>query len=659
MNINGARVARWLVAGGTILVVVIVALWDSSERVSPGPLHASHAAVLELAGSDGCAECHGEKDESMSTACMSCHELIVAQMRAGSGLHGALAEAVVDDCGDCHFEHSNGAVALVSEHAFLRADAGDPRFYDHHHIPDYALDGVHALIECSDCHESADAAFLRKGQRRFNGLTTACMSCHEDVHAGEFGADCASCHGQDRPFDLVAEFDHDARFPLVGGHQQACTACHEPHTAFGVATLQAEPPERYRTCGECHESPHGEAMTRLFGTPEDCADCHAPVTESFVGDAAGMTMAAHAAIGFPLADAHADVQCQDCHGAPDFAFSERYPGRRLDDCAACHEDPHDRQFDLGPTRGRCAACHSGSHFTPSRFDVDDHAATDFPLEDAHLEVACADCHEAGADDEIVRYAETPTECAACHEDPHVGQFDGGATRGDCASCHGGVQFTPSAFDLEHHEDTIFPLHGGHEAVGCDRCHPRVTREGREFTQFVPTATACAECHEDAHDGLFDQPELPRDVGGREGCTRCHSADEPRFAGVHFDAGEHELWTEYPLIGAHVEAECTGCHKPGNDPDPRRRSFGRASRVCADCHDDSHGSQFEIDGVTDCARCHDPHAFKIAEFDHDGTAFPLDETHRVVACDRCHRADRRGIVRYRPLGTECQDCHGFK
>ncbi len=54
-------------------------------------------------------------------------------------------------------------------------------------------------------------------------------------------------------------------------------------------------------------------------------------------------------------------------------------------------------------------------------------------------------------------------------------------------------------------------------------------------------------------------------------------------------------------------------------------------------------------------------FKKTTFDHNrDSAFKLDETHIGVDCAACHKPvqDERGaaIVRYRPLGTQCQDCH---
>ncbi|NJN14530.1 MAG: hypothetical protein HC813_02580 [Planctomycetes bacterium] len=41
-------------------------------------------------------------------------------------------------------------------------------------------------------------------------------------------------------------------------------------------------------------------------------------------------------------------------------------------------------------------------------------------------------------------------------------------------------------------------------------------------------------------------------------------------------------------------------------------------------------------------------------------FRLDKTHAALDCAACHKPERidgKEIVRYRPMGMECSDCHG--
>ena len=48
------------------------------------------------------------------------------------------------------------------------------------------------------------------------------------------------------------------------------------------------------------------------------------------------------------------------------------------------------------------------------------------------------------------------------------------------------------------------------------------------------------------------------------------------------------------------------------------------------------------------------------FDHDkDSRFPLDKDHRNLACVACHKPVEfagRSVVRYKPLGIVCADCH---
>jgi hypothetical protein len=52
---------------------------------------------------------------------------------------------------------------------------------------------------------------------------------------------------------------------------------------------------------------------------------------------------------------------------------------------------------------------------------------------------------------------------------------------------------------------------------------------------------------------------------------------------------------------------------------------------------------------------------VAHFDHDRTRYPLDGSHRDVACGACHalesRPDGTQLRRFRPVGMQCEDCHG--
>ena len=138
------------------------------------------------------------------------------------------------------------------------------------------------------------------------------------------------------------------------------------------------------------------------------------------------------------------------------------------------------------------------------------------------------------------------------------------------------------------------------------------------------------------------------------CGNCHSTAEWDLA-----AFDHRT-TGFPLTGRHATLDCRTCHTPTTVDGRTVHAFTGLDADCAACHadDDPHHGQF--DGET-CATCHDAEAFTIAAFDHTQTRFPLAGAHERVACGACHGTetapDGTAFVRFKPLGTDCADCHG--
>jgi hypothetical protein len=343
----------------------------------------------------------------------------------------------------------------------------------------------------------------------------------------------------------------------------------------------------------------------------------------------------------------------------------------------------------------CARCHTTGSFSGIAEDFDHARWTSFALDGAHAALDCAACHlpepasgrRLGPVERVFRPGVGRAElagCTSCHADPHAGRFDHvPATVEDpsapddplhvgCARCHVPESFAEvPAGRFEHGLSTGFVLRGAHEHTSCTACHgagaapaepsirdahvPR--RLGAVADVFPGAVDQCATCHVDPHGARYDvhAPDL---VDGRTGCARCHG--EASFhALVTFD----HAWTGFALAGSHAALVCAACHPP-TAPDATGRIRGAArGGACVDCHADPHGGQFAAAGTHDCARCHAPTGpFTALRFDHDRDSnFELDDVHARLACVACHRPartrDGRELVRYRPLGTSCADCHG--
>jgi len=447
-----------------------------------------------------------------------------------------------------------------------------------------------------------------------------------------------------------------------------CTSCH----ALGERGVSNE------KCLECHELLRNRIAERagFHATVEqrNCADCH---KDHFGADFALVKLDTasfdHTAIGFELKEAHGKIACGDCHrgdlindpqvkavkgehGALDHTFLGLGTT-----CATCHaqDDPHAGQF-----AGRaCQECHTESVWEGAeRFD---HDQSRYKLTGLHRRVECGDCHRrstVNAATAYVRYADLSyASCKSCHEDVHRGRMEG-----TCSNCHttsGWHRLNRSTFESRFdHDATEFSLVGKHAEIECSSCHERSRAQGeglrmtfrratRGNTYPSPVAADCLSCHVDYHEGVF------RESTGGPLCQNCHTQTD--WLPTTYDIARHNEGSTFELSGAHMATPCQDCHVTPDDAD-RTLKFRFADSECRSCHekDDPHRDQFA--GVQ-CTDCHTTNSFVIESFDHNATRYPLDGAHRDVACNSCHvlaKAPAGQEYRiYKPLGTECRDCHG--
>jgi Cytochrome c3 len=618
-------------------------------QISPGPLSHAHQ---QLEGVTKCAFCHdlGPGAGTRSFKCLECHVEIQHRLTAHAGFHAheyksSPAEA---DCIRCHADHNGEKFALIRL---------DRKSFDHTVETGMALEGKHKTVACEKCHV---AKFIPAGARpeikiknldhSFLGLSRECVSCHEDVHKGQEGTDCARCHSQDA-WKPAHGFDHNrSNYPLTGKHQTvACEKCHEPAPKGQPVLFKGL---KFGSCQDCHMDPHrgGFQEARFRGT---CETCH--VTGGWKINHPDKDFD-HSSTKYPLKGKHAETPCAKCHKDSDY-----HRHLAFERCADCHEDVHKGQFKARVAGSDCSSCHDEKAFKPALFDKETHKKSAFPLEGKHADADCADCHQPKGKDAV--YITRQLICSACHTDRHGGEFASAPTENKCDACHSQTGFAPTTFTVLKHADTRFALTGRHAFVLCADCHklvepaavplplPVLTAAMRpplplaktflsgSLRQFHFASQTCESCHSDPH-----QTNLA--------CESCHMTEQWKI--VRFF--DHST-TRFRLDGGHVKVRCGDCHL-GTTP-----QFPMTPETCNGCHlaKDVHEGQFRRGArEEDCGACHVTAHWEAKEFDHDKTRFPLDVAHRNLGCEKCHREQRGASGKmtriYRGTATECVQCH---
>lgn len=257
-----------------------------------------------------------------------------------------------------------------------------------------------------------------------------------------------------------------------------------------------------------------------------------------------------------------------------------------------------------------------------------HDSSVFPLQGKHKTAKCASCHQSS------QYDDKPaTECIACHarNQKHSGRFSR-----QCGDCHSSMQWKDIRFD---HNKTAFPLVDRHANASCFSCH----RDGP-----FRVRSACLSCHQkdDKHKG---------EQGSA--CSNCHN--QKNWKEAKFD---HDAKTNYPLIGKHMDAPCSGCHL-------NKKERVRVPTACADCHQKRDIHKGELG--RNCESCHTEAGWKNSLFDHTRqTGVSLPGKHQNAPCLGCHRGGKYDVktptlcvychagddYHQRQFGALCANCH---
>jgi hypothetical protein len=234
----------------------------------------------------------------------------------------------------------------------------------------------------------------------------------------------------------------------------------------------------------------------------------------------------------------------------------------------CHEDDDAHGRKLGT---KCEKCHreTGANI----FQHNTMAA--FPLEDAHLKVACKNCHP------TLDFKPRPKACFGCHPEPavHKGQYGT-----ECQSCHDVVAWQRIK---PIHDVGNFSLTGSHDGIDCKRCH-------KDSRPLAGTGNLCINCHRE--DDIHANSLGPK-------CGECHT--QWSFAPARYD----HTTVGCDLQGQHRTLPCFDCHKAGN--------FGALSSACFSCHrDDAIASGVQVPNhaaaeTIECGACHNMNYFSPA------------------------------------------------
>jgi nitrate/TMAO reductase-like tetraheme cytochrome c subunit len=498
----------------------------------------------------------------------------------------------------------------------------------------------HANLEgvdnCTQCHDPGNKV-----------SNTKCLACHKEIkakieqkrgyHASAEvrGKQCSTCHNEHhgKKFKLIKfnkeKFNHDLTgFKLEGEHaKQECENCHnaehikDPRLKKKKGTYIGIEP----TCLTCHDDYHQGKLS------SNCAECHN--FNSFEKAKAFD----HSKTRFPLLGKHKKVSCKECHKEIKTGDKTRqnFANLKFSNCNACHEDPHNNRFGQD-----CKSCHQESSFRDIKnIEKFDHDKTDYKLEGKHRLVACKECHK-GKMTTPVKH-ET---CTDCHKDFHEGQFDKGGKKPDCKTCHSIYGFKPAEYGIEKHNQGKFPLKGAHLATSCTDCH---LKEGK--WKFRNMGERCVDCHENIHKGKMEEKFNPG-----ENCTTCHTERNWEVSGFNHDE------TGYKLTGSHASVSCGECHYKKDKTGKKIQIFKGLSKECSACHEDSHAGQFEVNGITDCERCHDTGKWEKTHFNHDTARFKLDGAHANLECSECHKqvtTEKGTFIQHKFQDISCAACHG--
>jgi hypothetical protein len=584
-----------------------------------GPKPYTHAAPLAafMAGrhaTAACRQCHGREAGAPAPP-------------AAAKVKGWTFKGLATSCATCHPDPHNQELGPACERCHTVDEAGFAAGKFSHGTAAFQLTGRHAALRCNQCHapragatgqppSGARLSPARDDSGRvlsFKAKGTTCAACHKDIHLGQLGQQCQTCHSPET-FSVPKYAHKDPKAVFFGGAHgaAACRTCHKPETAAfpagrGTAVRFAG---LNRACASCH----GPKDAHRGALGNQCEQCHTPVAWR------SASRAFHKATIFPLEGRHLAAPCASCHlagvtkGTPTKCFDCHWIRRR--------DDPYETR--LG---NQCETCHRPTSWKAINWDHS--ARTGFALNLAHRVLDCGSCHKDR------RFAGSGFSCVSCHlqtyqQTSRPNHVSAGFPTG-CDACHrpSHTSWTQAAFS-----HTAFPLVGLHSSQACASCHKNGVYKG--------APRDCVGCH------LADYQRTTSPNHAASGiattCESCHRPTDTSFKGGGFNHS-----STFPLVGLHSSQACASCHKNG--------VFKGTPRDCVGCHladyQRTTSPNHAASGyATTCETCHraTDTSWRGGGFNHAST-FTLVGLHATQACASCHK---NGI--YRGTPRDCVGCH---
>ncbi len=540
MKYRAAKLNGYLILLSGIIIMYANKL---NAQISPGSLTFAHE---KLEGITNCTKCHVLGRQVQEDKCLACHTEIKQLVDENKGYH-ASSEVRNKKCWECHSEHHgrNFQIIHFDPGKFVHSKAG------------FILTGKHSQIKCVQCHQAKfiiNKKLFDKRKGTYLGLSTDCISCHQDVHQGTLGNNCSTCHNT-TDFKPAALFNHNnTKFKLTGAHKKVeCVKCH-PNEIREGKTFQKFTGIQFNNCTPCHKDVHNGQ----FGN--DCLRCH----NIYSFQTVNQKTFDHNKTKFPLKGAHENVACKDCHGKNILAPLEFIK------CTDCHKDAHFGEFTKNNIVENCKHCHTVESFKITTFTIGEHDKTKFKLTGSHLAIACESCHYKIKQKQW-HFKDIGINCIDCHSNVHGTEITKKyMPDNNCTACHSTDNWNQITFN---HNLTSFKLEGMHDSTSCINCHEEKSGTGKITFRFVSLKSNCTNCHKDIHFGQFDSEKH----GSLPVCENCHGFNN--WKPVKFD---HEK-TSFPLKGAHEKVKCLLCHKTVSENGNVFVMYKLKEFKCASCH----------------------------------------------------------------------------